>query len=145
MQIINNYKLEWVIRGKYGIPIDSGLGVFNGDTGRILEINEHANQLTVEFDDKRIVDYPFGALEELEPAYAITIHKSQGSEYPAVIIPILDTPRLMQYRNLLYTGITRGKTCDVLLGSSALIRTMISNAAENRRYSSLKNRIQELL
>lgn len=144
MQIKNNYKLEWEIRGKYGIPVDSGLGVFNGDTGRIISINETAALLTVEFDDKRVVDYPFGALEELEPAYAITIHKSQGSEYPAVIMPLLDTPKLMQYRNLLYTGITRGKNCDVLLGSSQLIRTMIDNAGENRRYSSLKQRIQEL-
>lgn len=143
MQIKNNYKMEWEIQGKYGIPIDSGVGVFNGDTGKIIEINEPANQLTVEFDDKRIVYYPFGALEELEPAYAITIHKSQGSEYPAVVMPILDTPKLMQYRNLLYTGITRGKQCDVLLGSSALIRTMIDNAGENKRYSSLKDRILE--
>ena len=145
MQIKNNYKMEWEIRGRYGIAIDSGVGVFNGDTGRILSINEQAQLMTVEFDDRRVVDYPFAALEELELAYAITIHKSQGSEYPAVVMPILDTPKLMQYRNLLYTGITRGKSCDVILGSSALVRTMIDNAGENKRYSSLKERILEII
>ena len=144
MQIKNNYKLEWEITGRYGIAIDSGIGVFNGDMGRIVSIDEPGSRLIVEFDDKRTVEYPFSALDELEPAYAITIHKSQGSEYPAVIMPILDTPALMRYRNLLYTGVTRAKSCVVLLGSSALIRNMIDNAGENRRFSSLKQRILEI-
>lgn len=144
MQIKNNYKLEWKIVGRFGMVIESGLGVFNGDMGRIIEINESASQLTVEFDDKRVVEYQFGMLEEIELAYAITIHKSQGSEYPAAIMPILDTPPLMRYRNLLYTGITRAKKCVVLLGSSNIIRNMIDNAGESNRYSSLGERIREI-
>ncbi len=144
MQIKNNYKLEWEIYGKYGIVADSGLGVFNGDTGRIKEINEAASELIVEFDDKKTVSYPFNALDELEPAYAVTIHKAQGSEYPAVILPLLDFSPLMRYRNLLYTGITRGKSCVVILGSSAIVRQMIDNGGENRRYSTLARRISEL-
>jgi exodeoxyribonuclease V alpha subunit len=145
MQIKNNYKLEWNIYGLYGIAVSSGLGVFNGDTGRILEISEAAAQVRVEFDDKRIVDYPFNTLEELEPAYAITIHKSQGSEYPAVIMPFLDVPEIMRYRNLLYTGITRGKKCVVIMGSSRIVRDMIDNGYTSRRYTSLKERILEVM
>ncbi len=145
MQIKNNYKLEWEIFGKYGIVADAGLGVFNGDTGRIIEINEAASELIVEFDDKKTVSYPFNALDELEPAYAITIHKAQGSEYPAVILPMLDFSPLMRYRNLLYTGITRGKSCVVILGSSNLVRQMIDNEGENRRYSTLAKRIEECI
>lgn len=144
MQIKNNYKLEWKITGKFGMTIDSGLGVFNGDMGHIKEIDENAGQLTVEFDDLRTVDYPFSMLEELEPAYAITIHKAQGSEYPAVLMPMLDVSPIMRYRNLLYTGITRAKSCVVLLGSSAVIREMIDNAGENRRFTSLRDRILEI-
>ncbi|MCQ2492983.1 MAG: ATP-dependent RecD-like DNA helicase [Lachnospiraceae bacterium] len=144
MQIKNNYKLEWKITGRFGMVIDSGLGVFNGDMGRIVEIDEPASQLVVEFDDKRVVEYPFSLLDEIEPAYAITIHKAQGSEYPAVIIPVLDTPALMRYRNLLYTGITRAKSCVVLLGCGNIIRNMIDNAGENNRYSSLCERIREI-
>ena len=144
MQIKNNYKLEWEIYGKYGIVSDSGLGVFNGDTGRIKEIDEAASELIVEFDDKKTVRYPFNSLDELEPAYAVTIHKAQGSEYPAVILPLLDFSPLMRYRNLLYTGITRGKSCVVILGSSAIVRQMIDNGGENRRYSTLATRIREI-
>lgn len=144
MQIKNNYKLEWNIYGRFGIEIASGLGVFNGDTGRILEINDSAQTVKVEFDDKRIVEYPFNLLDELEMAYAITIHKSQGSEYPAVIIPLLDVPEIMRYRNLLYTGITRGKKCVVLMGSSEIVREMIDNSSGRSRYTSLKERILEI-
>ena len=144
MQIKNNYKLEWNIYGRFGIEIASGLGVFNGDTGRILEINDSAQTVKVEFDDKRIVEYPFNLLDELEMAYAITIHKSQGSEYPAVIIPLLDVPEIMRYRNLLYTGITRGKKCVVLMGSSEIVREMIDNYSGRSRYTSLKERILEI-
>ena len=95
MQIKNNYQLEWEIVGRYNIPIDKGMGVFNGDMGRVLEINETMSTLLVEFDDGRRVNYPFSGLEELELSYAITIHKSQGSEYPAVILPLLGGPRML--------------------------------------------------
>jgi exodeoxyribonuclease V alpha subunit len=144
MQTKNDYHLEWEILGKYGDVIDKGEGVFNGDIGVIKQINESGNFMKVEFDDRRLVTYPLGALEDLELAYAITIHKAQGSEYPAVILPLLDPPRMLRYRNLLYTGITRAKSCVVILGSSDTVRGMISEQGERRRYSSLKERILEL-
>ena len=144
MQIKNNYQLEWEIVSKYGIPIDKGIGVFNGDMGRILEINETASSLVVEYDEHRRVTYPFTLLEELELSYAITIHKSQGSEYPAVIMPLLSGPRMLFNRNLLYTGVTRGRSCVTILGSSAVVRGMIDNESENRRYTALSERIREL-
>ena len=109
MQIRNNYQMEWEVRGKYGIPVEEGVGVFNGDTGILKEINEFAETATVEFEDGRFADYSFKQLEELELAYAITIHKSQGSEYPAVILPLLSGPKMLMNRNLLYTGVTQGK------------------------------------
>ena len=144
MQVKNNYQLEWEIVSKYGIPIDKGIGVFNGDMGRILEINETASSLVVEYDEHRRVTYPFALLEELELSYAITIHKSQGSEYPAVIMPLLNGPRMLFNRNLLYTGVTRGRSCVTILGSSAVVRGMIDNESENRRYTALAERIREL-
>lgn len=144
MQVKNNYQLEWEIVSKYGIPIDKGIGVFNGDMGRILEINETASSLVVEYDEHRRVTYPFALLEELELSYAITIHKSQGSEYPAVIMPLLSGPRMLFNRNLLYTGVTRGRSCVTILGSSAVVRGMIDNESENRRYTALAERIREL-
>ena len=144
MQIKNNYQLEWEIVSRYGIPIDKGVGIFNGDMGRIVEINEGASYLVVEYDEHRRVTYPFSLLEELELCYAVTIHKSQGSEYPAVILPILSGPRMLFNRNLLYTGITRAKQCVTILGSSQTVRDMIDNVSENRRYTSLNLRIQEL-
>ncbi len=144
MQTKNDYHLEWEILGKYGDVIDKGEGVFNGDIGVIKQISESGNFMKVEFDDRRLVTYPLGALEDLELAYAITIHKAQGSEYPAVILPLLDPPRMLRYRNLLYTGITRAKSCVVILGSSDTVRGMISEQGERRRYSSLKERILEL-
>ncbi len=144
MQIKNNYQLEWEIVSRYGIPIDRGVGVFNGDMGRILEINEPASQLVVEYDEHRRVTYPFTMLEELELSYAITIHKAQGSEYPAVIMPLLGGPRLLLNRNLLYTGVTRAKSCVTILGSSDTVREMIDNESENRRYTALSRRILEL-
>ena len=144
MQIKNNYQLEWEIVGRYNIPIDKGLGVFNGDMGRIREINDTAATLTVEFDDGRRVNYPFSGLEELELSYAITIHKSQGSEYPAVILPLLGGPRMLFNRNLLYTGITRARNCVTILGSSETVRNMIDNVSENRRYTALEQRIREV-
>lgn len=144
MQVKNNYQLEWEIVSKYNIPIDRGTGIFNGDMGRILEINENASSLVVEYDEQRRVTYPFSLLEELELSYAITIHKSQGSEYPAVILPLLSGPRLLFNRNLLYTGITRARSCVTILGSGSTVREMIDNVSDNRRYTGLKDRIQEM-
>lgn len=144
MQIKNNYQLEWEIVGRYNILIDKGMGVFNGDMGRVLEINETMSTLLVEFDDGRRVNYPFSGLEELELSYAITIHKSQGSEYPAVILPLLGGPRMLFNRNLLYTGITRARNCVTILGSSETVRNMIDNVSENRRYTALESRIREI-
>ncbi len=143
MQIRNNYQLEWEIVSKYGIPVDRGTGVFNGDMGRIVEIQENASCLVVEYDEQRRVTYPFSLLEELELSYAITIHKSQGSEYPAVVMPLLSGPRMLFNRNLLYTAITRAKSCVTILGSSATVRGMIDNVSENRRYTALAARIRE--
>lgn len=145
MQIKNDYQLEWEIVSKYGITVDTGVGVFNGDMGKILKINESISELTVEYEDGKRVTYSFSALEELELAYAITIHKSQGSEYPAVILPILSGPKMLFNRNLLYTGVTRAKSCVTILGSSAAVRGMIANEKENRRFTALKERIQEYM
>ena len=144
MHIKNNYQLEWEVVSKYGIPVDGGTGVFNGDMGRILEINEAASSLVVEYDEHRRVTYPFSMLEELELSYAITIHKSQGSEYPAVLLPLLGGPRMLFNRNLLYTAITRAKSCVTILGSSETVREMIDNTSENRRYTAFAQRIREI-
>ena len=145
MQVKNNYQLEWEIVSKYGIPVDRGAGIFNGDMGRILEINETMSTLVVEYDEQRRVTYPFSLLEELELCYAVTIHKSQGSEYPAVILPLLSGPRMLFNRNLLYTAITRARSCVTILGSSDTVRSMIDNVSENRRYTALANRIKEIM
>ena len=143
MQIRNNYQLEWEVVSKYGIPVDQGTGVFNGDMGRIVEIQETASCLVVEYDEQKRVTYPFTLLEELDLCYAITIHKSQGSEYPAVIMPLLSGPKMLFNRNLLYTAITRARNCVTILGSSAVVRGMIDNVSENRRYTALAARIRE--
>ena len=143
MQIRNNYQLEWEVRGRYGIPVDKGVGVFNGDTGIICMINEFAELAEVEFEDGRYAQYTFKQLDELELAYAVTIHKSQGSEYPAVIIPILSGPRMLMNRNLLYTAVTRARKCVTVVGSEETFREMINNEKQQRRYSSLDRRIQE--
>ena len=144
MQIRNNYQLEWEIRGRYGIPVDKGIGVFNGDTGIIREINEFSEMTAVEFEDGRIAQYSFKQLEELELAYAITIHKAQGSEYPAVVIPILSGPRMLLNRNLLYTAVTRARKCVTVVGSEQTFAEMIRNEKQQQRYSSLDIRITEL-
>jgi exodeoxyribonuclease V alpha subunit len=144
MQIKNNYQLEWEVLSKYGIAVDSGQGVFNGDVGIIREINETAKTVVVEYDDLRKVTYPVTGLDEIELAYAITIHKSQGSEYPAVIMPLLAGPKMLFNRNLLYTGVTRAKKCVTILGSSQMVNQMISNDSELKRYTGLKDRICEI-
>lgn len=144
MQIKNNYQIEWEIRGKYGIPVDKGVGVFNGDTGIIRDFNEFAETMTVEFEEGRFVEYSYKQLDELELAYAVTIHKSQGSEYPAVILPLLSGPRMLMNRNLLYTAVTRARKCVTLVGSADTFAQMIQNEREQRRYSTLDVRIREL-
>ena len=145
MQIKNNYQLEWEVVSRYGIPIDKGSGIFNGDVGMIVEINEYTRSVVVEYDEHRRVTYPFAQLDEIELAYAVTIHKSQGSEYPAVIMPLLSGPRMLFNRNLLYTGVTRARNCVTILGSSAALREMVDNTYQNRRYSGLAEKIKELL
>lgn len=144
MQIKNNYQLEWEIVSKYNIPIDKGLGVFNGDIGTILSIDSVNREMCVEFDDKRKVRYNYENLEELELAYAITIHKSQGSEYPAVVLPILTGPRLLFNRNLLYTAITRAKECVTIVGNREMVSRMIENISEYERYTSLESAIKQM-
>lgn len=143
MQIKNNYQLEWEIRSKYGLCIDKGTGVFNGDTGIIEEINDFAETVTVCFDEGRMVEYPYKLLEELEHAYAVTIHKSQGSEYPAVVIPLLSGPRMLMNRNLLYTAVTRAKKCVTIVGNDTTFEQMIANNSQLKRYSGLRDRLVE--
>lgn len=144
MQIKNNYQMEWEIRGRYGIVIEKGIGVFNGDMGILKEVNEFAETAEVEFEDGRFATYSFKQLEELELAYAITIHKSQGSEYPAVILPILSGPRMLMNRNLLYTAVTRARKCVTVVGSIEEFENMIRNEKQQKRYSALDERIREL-
>ena len=144
MQIKNNYQLEWEVRGNYGIPVEKGVGVFNGDTGIIREINSFAEIMTVEFDEKRFVEYSFKQMDELELAYAITIHKAQGSEYPAVVIPLLQGPRMLMNRNLLYTAVTRARKCVTLVGDEKTFYEMENNRMEQERYTALDVRIKEI-
>lgn len=145
MQIKNNYQLEWEIIGNYNIAIDRGMGVFNGDIGTIIKIDDYMHEVVVEFDEHRRVTYAYAQLDELELAYAVTIHKSQGSEYPAVVMPLLTGPRMLFNRNLLYTGVTRAKNCVMILGSSATVTEMIANNHQNRRYTGLMDRIVEVV
>lgn len=144
MQIKNNYQLEWELRSGQGITVERGSGIFNGDMGVIRTINEFSELITVEFDEGRFVEYSYKQLEELELAYAITIHKSQGSEYPAVILPLLTGPQLLMNRNLLYTAVTRAKKCVCLVGSTDTFYEMVENQREQKRYSGLCDRIHEI-
>lgn len=144
MQVKNNYQTEWEVVSRYGIPVDKGMGVFNGDMGVVKEINDVSQEMVVEFDEHRRVSYPFHQLDEIELAYAVTIHKSQGSEYPAVIMPLLSGPRMLFNRNLLYTGVTRAKSCVTILGSRQAVNGMIANEQQNQRYTSLCQRIREM-
>lgn len=143
MQIKNNYQIEWETRGKHGIPTDRGMGVFNGDMGVVDNINFYSEKLTVKFEDDRYVEYPFKQLDELELAYAVTAHKSQGSEYPAVVIPLLSGPRMLMNRNILYTAVTRAKKCVCIVGTEEVFYGMVENGNEQKRYSTLAKRIQE--
>ena len=145
MQIRNNYQLEWEIRSRYGLAIDKGPGVFNGDVGIIQEINDYSSTVSVLYDENRLVQYPFKGLDELELAYAITIHKSQGSEYPAVVMPLLPGPRMLMNRNLLYTAVTRARKCITIVGDENVFYQMVDNTTQQRRYSGLQERIKEAL
>ncbi|MCR5556572.1 MAG: ATP-dependent RecD-like DNA helicase [Butyrivibrio sp.] len=141
MQIKNNYQAQWEVVGTHNIPVDSGMGIFNGDMGIIREINEYSQDMVVEYDEHRRVRYPFSELDEIELSYAITIHKSQGSEYPAVILPLLGGPRMLLNRNLLYTAVTRAKNTVCILGSSQTLEQMVDNEEQLRRFTGLKDRI----
>ena len=143
MQIKNNYQLEWETRGKNGIPVDHGMGVFNGDMGVIDNINFFTEKVTIKFEDDRYVEYPFKQLDELELAYAVTVPKSQGSEYPAVVIPLLSGPRMLMNRNILYTAVTRARRCVCIVGTEEVFYGMVDNANEQKRYSTLAQRIRE--
>lgn len=144
MQIRNNYQLEWEITNSYGIVVEKGMGVFNGDCGIIKEINFFAELITVQFDENKMAEYRFSELEELELAYAVTVHKSQGSEYPAVVIPILSGPSMLFTRNILYTAVTRAKNCVTLVGNTETVKYMIDNVNNQKRYTSLDQRIEEM-
>lgn len=144
MQTKNNYQIEWQVLSRYGIPVEKGMGVFNGDMGIVKEINTFSETMTVEYEEGKTVEYPFKQLDELELAYAITVHKAQGSEYPAVVMPLLSGPRMLMNRNLLYTAITRAKKCVTLVGDDVFFQQMIENVSEKRRYTGLKERLQEL-
>ena len=143
MQIKNNVQREWGICTKYGLTVDKGMGIFNGDMGIVREINTYTETMKVEFDEKRIVTYEFQMLDELELAYAVTIHKSQGSEYPAVVIPLLQGPRQLYTRNLIYTAVTRAKKCVTVVGSEPVFEAMIGNNTEQNRNTSLGEQIRE--
>lgn len=144
MQIKNNYNIAWRMYNAMGKRCDEGVGIFNGDAGMIREIDDANETMQVVFDDGKVVDYDYSQLEELELAYAITIHKSQGSEYPVVIIPVHSGPPMLMTRNLLYTAVTRAKTLVVLVGIQETISAMVSNDREVGRYTGLAQRIRNL-
>ncbi len=144
MQTKNNYQIEWEVPGNFGLPLEKGAGVFNGDFGTILQVDRENAELVVRFDENRLVRYPFTQLDDLELAYAITVHKSQGSEYPAVILPLLTGPSGLFNRNLLYTAVTRAKKCVVLLGDPQTVERMEQNTSTYTRYSGLRGRIAEI-
>ncbi len=138
MQIKNNYSLKWIDINNSNIK---GEGVFNGDMGIISKIDEDMKVVTVEFDDDRVADYDYDLLDELQLSYAITIHKSQGSEFPVVIIPMYSMPPMLMNRNLLYTAVTRAKTLVILVGWDSIMCKMVDNKKENERYSALKDKL----
>jgi len=140
MQIKNNYNLKWEkVSGDYA----EGVGVFNGDMGIIQKIDSEEQLVRILFDDERMVEYDFSILDQLEPAFASTIHKSQGSEYPVVIIPVFNGPPVLMTRNLLYTAVTRAKNLVVLVGMEEVLRAMIENERETLRYSGLCDKLKK--
>ena len=144
MQTRNNYQMEWKVQGNFGMALETGAGIFNGDFGRILEIDRQAQMMRICFDEQRMVEYPFSDLDDLDLAYAITVHKSQGSEYPAVILPLLPGPPGLYSRNLLYTAITRARSCVMILGSRQCVMNMAANTSQYTRYTGLADRIREV-
>ncbi len=144
MQIKNDYQIEWEMKGKYDVVIDKGMGVFNGEVGIINKINNYTEMMEVEFDDRKCVTYTFKQLDELELAYAITVHKAQGSEYPAVVIPLFQGPQMLMTRNLLYTAVTRAKKCVCLVGDTDVFDYMEGNNTIRKRYTGLKERLMEV-
>ena len=144
MQIKNNYQLEWEIRGNYGIATDKGTGIFNGDMGLVRQIYPVTEEFEVEFDEGRLVRYHFNQADELELAYAVTVHKSQGSEYPAVVIPLLTGPAMLMNRNLIYTAVTRAKSCVCIVGPVESFQAMVDNNQEQKRYSGLDRCLREM-
>lgn len=145
MQVKNNYQIVWEIETKYGQVIDSGVGVFNGDMGQVVSIDTYDEKLTVQYEEKKRVRYDFSELDELELAYAVTVHKSQGSEYPAVVIPLLSGPRQLYHRNLIYTAVTRAKRCVAIVGSDVVLQEMIENENSHRRFTSLDEQIKDMM
>ncbi len=143
MQTKNNYQLEWEVSTKFGLVTDKGLGIFNGEMGIVSDVNTYNNTVEVTYEEGKKVNYEAKMLEELEHAYAITIHKSQGSEYPAVIIPLLDVPRFLKNRNLLYTAVTRARRSVIIIGSEGTFKEMIDNINDQKRNTSLDEKIEE--
>ena len=144
MQTRNDYQREWDVRNDAGFAADHGTGIFNGDIGTVLEINHFAEEMTVEFDEGRRAVYPFRETEALELAYAVTVHKSQGSEYPAVVIPLISGPRPLMNRNLIYTAVTRARRCVCIVGVPETFLAMAKNDEEQKRYSGLCDLLKEL-
>ena len=134
MQIRNNYELEW--EDLYD-PSVKGDGVFNGEMGLIATINAKENEVVIVFDDNRLVVYSFSEMTDIEHCYAITVHKSQGSEFDYCVIPVIDGVPMLMTRNLLYTAITRAKKMVVLVGTEDRLRYMIENNSEVLRYTGL--------
>ena len=138
MQIKNNYEVEWTRDG------EEGKGVFNGDIGYVTWVDREGGSLTVEFDDGRSVDYEAGApLDELELAYCMSVHKSQGSEFEAVVLPLISGPPMLMTRNLLYTAVTRAKRLVVIVGRGECVTRMVDNDHIDQRYSGLEHRLRE--
>jgi exodeoxyribonuclease V alpha subunit len=144
MQIKNNYNISWKVYSKHGSIKDEGLGVFNGDCGIVQKIDDVNEIVTVIFDDSKTVEYDYIQLDELDLAYAVTIHKSQGSEYPVVILPLISGPPMLLTRNLLYTAVTRAKKLAVIVGVQDTMNKMVDNNREVNRYSSLDERIKNI-
>jgi len=143
MQVKNDYDLEWTRYDDRGLPMEHGSGVFNGDIGRIGKIDELSDTVTVIYDENRYVEYDRKQLLNLELAYAVTVHKSQGSEYPAVVMPMYRGPHLLMNRNLLYTAVTRARKCVCMVGLPQVFEEMERNESESKRYTGLRERIME--